>query len=87
MNWWLFDFIANIFKPEPKRLFNYIRPTDLSHKSGWQKVEHPSKWVTSKLLNAPDYNPEQGLHYYPYCRGRHFEYCYCDFVYRRRIRR
>ena len=83
---WLFTFIANLFRPK-HHSFNYIPPQDLSYKSGWQKVDHPPQWVLNKLSNVPDYNPEQGIHYFPYCRGHHFEYCYTGDIYRRRIRK
>lgn len=57
--------------------YNYIS-TDLNygHNSGWVIIKHPPTWVSGNLLHAPDYYPTQGVHYFPYCRGRHFEYFY-----------
>jgi hypothetical protein len=86
---WFFDFIANLFRPEYKHKYNYIPPQNFSHKSGWQQIKHPPNWVKNTLLKAPEYEPEQGIHYYPYCRGRHFEYCSAGGypIFRRRIHR
>ena len=67
--------------------YSYIPPITLNHHSGWIKTKHPSKWVKARLLNAPEYEPVQGIHYYPYCRGRHFEYVADDErnIYRRKL--
>jgi len=70
--------------------YSYIQPISHGHKSGWTRVRHASRWVKARVLNAPDYNPVQGIHYYPYCRGRHFEYIYDGGdgkIYKRRLRR
>jgi hypothetical protein len=81
----LFDFF---FRPPRKsREAQYIAPTNLHHQ-GWHKYHHPPGWIRSALLKAPDYQPQQGIHYYPYCRGRHYEYVYngMDIYSRRRQR-
>ena len=69
--------------------YSYISPIRHDHRSGWVRVKHASRWVKARLLSAPDYEPQQGIHYYPYCRGRHFEYLSDDSreIYRRRLRR
>jgi hypothetical protein len=88
---WLFDFITSLFKPKHKHKINYsyIPPQTFNPKNGWQKVNHPSNWVKNRLIHVPEYEPEQGVHYYPYCRGRHFEYsCEGTYpIYRRKIHR
>lgn len=69
--------------------YSYIPPVAHGWKSGWVRAKHASRWVKARLLGAPDYEPQQGIHYYPYCRGRHFEYL-CDGngdIYKRRLHR
>jgi hypothetical protein len=75
-------------KHSPK--YSYIAPISHKHKSGWTKVKHASKWVRVRTLHAPDYSPQQGIHYFPYCKGRHFEYVfdvYDSKIYKRKLHR
>jgi hypothetical protein len=75
---------------KPHHKYSYIAPTQHSHKSGWTIAKHISKWVKARTLYAPDYNPKQGIHYFPYCKGRHFEYLYDGYenkIYKRKLHR
>jgi hypothetical protein len=67
----------------------YIDVQDTIHK-GWRLVNVPPDWVTLRLFNAVD-DPsiKQGHHYYPYCRGNHYEYYFDTFKkqYYHRLRR
>ena len=86
-----FEWLDKLFAPSHSFHGNehkYISPTYHGHKSGWRKVYHPAGWVRHALLEAPDYSPQQGVHFFPYCRGRHFEYLYDgESVYSRRFHR
>jgi hypothetical protein len=62
----------------------YVDPGTLSQR-GWKKTFHPPRWVRNKLTNAPEYEPEQGIHFYPYLKGKHYEYCLGDTFYKRRL--
>jgi hypothetical protein len=58
--------------------YRYIAPISHGHRSGWIRSRHVSHWVKVRLFYAPEYEPEQGIHYYPYCKGRHYEYLLDD---------
>jgi hypothetical protein len=66
--------------------YTYIPPCSLK---GWRLVRHPRRWLKSRLINAPNYEPQQGMHYYPYCRGKHYEYLFegSDIYSRKIVRR
>lgn len=89
----LLDFLFGENKPKHnyETTHQYIPPNvKYGRNSGWVKTRYPPKWVKHNLLHAPDYCPQQGVHYFPYCRGRHFEYFYNGYnnkIYRRKLRR
>jgi hypothetical protein len=69
---------------------SYISPPNKDGRTGWKRLRKPPNWVKHTLETAPDYQPEMGHHYFPYIKGRHFEYYfdgYTSNIYRRRLYR